>query len=37
MTTLHDVALLRLVAQRIAVMPAATPAEAVRRMTAVQD
>lgn len=36
MTTPHDVALLRLVAQRIAGPPEATPAAAVRRLTAVQ-
>jgi hypothetical protein len=35
-TTLHEVALLRLVAQRLAGPRPATPAEAVRRLTAVQ-
>ena len=36
MTTPHEVALLRLVAQRIAGPPAPTPADAVRRLTAAQ-
>jgi hypothetical protein len=36
MTTLHDVALLRLVAQRLAGPRPSTPGEAVRRLTAVQ-